>query len=278
LRSGARFELGEEARARGVRLLSLEEVDSTNEEGKRLVAEGERGPLWIVARSQSKGRGRLGREWVSAAGNLHATLVYSNDLPLALAPQLGFVAGIATIAAIRQAALLSDQVALKWPNDILLGGGKLGGILLEGVVIQTGDPRDPSHCVTIIGIGVNCAAAPKGLPYAARALSNVGAYAPSAEAVFARLSDCFVSTLDLWANGEGFPAIREKWLEDAAGLGEPIRVALARGEELQGRFKTIDASGRLIITTDSGDRIVDAGDVFLGEGQPAVLKHSGTGS
>jgi len=100
------------------------------------------------------------------------------------------------------------------------GRGKLGGILLEGVVIQTGDPRDPSHCVTIIGIGVNCAAAPKGLPYAARALSNVGAYAPSAEAVFARLSDCFVSTLDLWANGEGFPAIREKWLEDAAGLGE----------------------------------------------------------
>ncbi len=278
MKTAVSVEPGEEARARGVRLLALDEVDSTNEEAKRLVAAGERGPIWVVAGRQSKGKGRLGREWISTQGNLHASLIYSSDLSPALAPQLGFVAGVAAIDALRQAAQLGDQIALKWPNDLLLGGGKLGGILLEGVSVATGDPRQPNHLVTIIGIGVNCAIAPKGLPYEARALQSIGARAPSAEQLFARLSDCFVATLDLWAGGEGFPAIREKWLADAAGLGDPIRVALSRGEELQGRFKTIDASGRLILATDQGDKVVDAGDVFFGPVETDNLKLSGSRS
>lgn len=278
MKTALSVELGEEARARGVRLLALDEVDSTNEEAKRLVAGGERGPIWVVAGQQSRGKGRLGREWISTQGNLHASLIYSGDLAPALAPQLGFVAGVAAINALRQAAQLGDQIALKWPNDLLLGGGKLGGILLEGVSVATGDPRQPDNLVTIIGIGVNCAVAPKGLPYAARALQSIGARAPSAEQLFARLSDCFVATLDLWAAGEGFPTIREKWLADAAGLGDPIRVAVSRGEELQGRFKTIDASGRLIVATDQGDQVVDAGDVFFGPNEADNLKLSGSRS
>jgi BirA family transcriptional regulator, biotin operon repressor / biotin---[acetyl-CoA-carboxylase] ligase len=259
------WELGEKAHARGVRLLALEEVDSTNEEGKRLIASGERGPVWIVARRQTKGRGRLGREWVSPEGNLHASLVYSDIAETSKAPQLGFVAGVAAISALRKIAKLDDRIALKWPNDLLLDGGKLGGILLEGVTVFTGDVRSPHQMAAVIGIGVNCAFAPRDLPYPARALSNLGEGAPSREELFSTLSDSFIEMLDLWAGGENFCGIREKWLPDAAGLGHAIRINAARGVELQGRFKTIDASGRLVLATDDGECIVDAGDVFFGE-------------
>ena len=156
------MELGCEARARGVRLLSLDEVDSTNDEGKRFVAEGERGPLWIVAGRQTHGRGRLGRQWVSTPGNLHASLVLSGGSHPSLAPQLGFVAGVALIDAVRRVTGLGERLALKWPNDLLLDGGKLAGVLLEGVPIATGDPRAPHECIVVIGIGVNCVSARAG--------------------------------------------------------------------------------------------------------------------
>jgi BirA family biotin operon repressor/biotin-[acetyl-CoA-carboxylase] ligase len=269
------LELGYEARARGVRLLFLEEVDSTNDEAKRLVAEGERGPLWIVAGRQSRGRGRLGRRWVSTPGNLQASLIIAGGFAPSLAPQLGFVAGAALIEAVRQASGLKDRVALKWPNDLLLDDGKLAGVLLEGVPIATGDPRSPSQCVVIIGVGVNCASAPQELPYAARALSDIGAGAPTAAQLFATLSDAFAAALDLWAGGEGFALIREKWLGAAAGLGRPVHVVLTAGEELRGRLQTIDASGRLVVATAEGERVVDAGDVFLAHDEPGLLEQSG---
>jgi BirA family biotin operon repressor/biotin-[acetyl-CoA-carboxylase] ligase len=275
LKAAACLELGYEARARGVRLLSLEEVDSTNDEGKRLVAEGERGPLWIVAGRQTRGRGRLGRQWVSTPGNLHASLVLSGGCPPRLAPQLGFVAGVALIDAVRRVSGLVERLALKWPNDLLLDGGKLAGALLEGVPIATGDPRAPNECVVVIGIGVNCASAPQGLPYPARALSEAGPGAPTAARLFAPLTDAFIAALDLWAGGDGFAAIREKWLESAASLGQPVRVLLARDEEVRGRFLTIDARGRMVVATAEGERVVDAGDVFLAHDESIVLEQSG---
>jgi BirA family biotin operon repressor/biotin-[acetyl-CoA-carboxylase] ligase len=275
LKADACLELGCEARGCGVRLLALDEVDSTNDEGKRLVAEGERGPLWIVAGRQSRGRGRLGRQWVSTPGNLHASLVLSGGSMPSLAPQLGFVAGVALIDAVRRVSGLGERLALKWPNDLLLDGGKLAGVLLEGVPIATGDPRAPNECVVVVGIGVNCASAPQGLLYPARALSEAGSGAPTAARLFAPLTDAFVGALDLWASGDGFTAIREKWLGSAAALGQPVRVALARGEELRGRFKTIDALGRMVVATVEGERLVDAGDVFLAHDESSVLEQSG---
>lgn len=257
------MELGGFARERGVGLLRLDEVDSTNDEAKRLVAAGERGPLWVVARRQTRGRGRLGREWISPPGNLHASLILSDFGPPQLAPRLGFVAGLASLEALRNLTGVAERLALKWPNDLLLDGAKLGGILLEGVTIACAS--DPAHnrMAAVIGIGVNCETAPDDLPYEARALSALGPGAPSASTVFAHLSDAIVETLDLFAGGEGFPALRERWLARAAGLGGPIRVILSRGDMIEGRFQTIDAGGRLVIDTDAGARIVDAGDVFL---------------
>lgn len=252
------MELGKVARARGTRLLALDEVDSTNDEARRLIESGERGPLWIVAARQTHGRGRMGREWVSTRGNLHASFVAGGVDDAAIAPQLGFVAGVAAMRALRRAAG-ERGFALKWPNDLLLDGGKLGGILLECVSVPTGDARAPQAGVAIIGVGVNCAEAPGDLPYETRALGTEG---PSAATLFAHLSDALTEMLDVWRSGAGFARIREEWLAQAAGVGAGIRVVLSR-ETVEGRFDTIDATGRLVLQMRDGARVVEAGDVFL---------------
>ena len=257
-----RLQLGGLARAQGVRLLDLETTDSTNEEARRLIAGGELGPLWIVAARQTRGRGRLGRDWISPSGNLFASLILHDIGDAAMAPQLGFVTGVAAMRAL-SALQVDSGVSLKWPNDLLLAGAKLGGVLLETVMVPTGDLRAPSAPVAIIGIGVNCATAPDDLPYPARALSILGSDAPTRESFFAALTDAYVETLALWRVGEGFAQVRAEWLRYAAGLGETIRVALTR-ETIEGRFETIDAAGRLVLTTAAGPRTIEAGDVLIG--------------
>lgn len=273
MRAAARVDLGALARARGVRLISLDKVDSTNDEAKRLVATGERGPLWIVAQQQTQGRGRLGRAWVSAAGNLHSSYIIADFGGPAISPQLGFVAGVAAIEALRRVVGDAAHFALKWPNDLLFDGGKLGGILLEAVATPSADPQP--QMAAIIGIGVNCAFAPADLPYETRSLAALGPGAPTAAHLFAHLSDTLVETLDLWNSGAGFAAVRARWLEVAAGLGSPIRVALSRGETVEGRFETIDPTGRLVLATLEGARTIEAGDVFLAPPAQHALERSG---
>jgi biotin-[acetyl-CoA-carboxylase] ligase BirA-like protein len=248
-------QLGTIARAGGVRLLSLDEIDSTNDEARRLIETGERGPLWIVAARQTKGRGRLGRQWMSPPGNFYASFIFGDCAEVRIAPELGFVAGVAAMRALR-ACVGQRPFRLKWPNDLLLEGEKLGGILLECV-------NAASAPVAIIGLGVNIVEAPSDLPYPARALSSIGPGAPSREAFFERLSDAMSQALELWRGGESFQRIREEWLGSAAGLGQDIRVVLSN-ETIEGRFETIDASGRLAIETSGGLRIVEAGDVLIG--------------
>jgi BirA family biotin operon repressor/biotin-[acetyl-CoA-carboxylase] ligase len=252
-------ELGCIARTRGARLVVHDDIDSTNDEAKRLILAGERGPLWIVARRQSQGRGRLGRSWESPPGNLHASLILSDVGPARNAPQLGFVAGLATIEALRAATALSNRLALKWPNDVLLDGAKLAGVLLEAVAPPV---VGSTELIAIIGVGVNCAATPSGLSYPAASLPPHGPNAASAATIFSHLTDAMFGSLDLWACGSGFEAVRAQWLSHAASLGRTIRVALAQ-ETIEGRFETIDATGRLKLATERGERLIEAGDVFL---------------
>jgi len=256
-------ELDRVARAQGYRLLDLDEVDSTNDEARRLIDAGERGPLWIVAKRQTKGRGRLGREWVSTQGNLHASLIVSDHIDMTLAPQLGFVVGVATINALRLLAPYVRDVALKWPNDLVYLGAKLGGVLLENVAVPTGDARQPQLSVAIIGIGVNCAEAPKGLETPTKALAELLTPAPDAAQFFRTLTQTLAQTLDLWRHGAGFALIRDEWLGAAAGLGETIRIVLGQ-ETVTGKFDTIDKDGRLVLATPHGPRVIEAGDVLLG--------------
>ncbi len=267
-----RFRLGQRAAAAGYRLATYDVIGSTSAEAKARVAAGERGPLWIVARRQEAAYGRRGRAWTSPEGNLAASLVLTVDAPPALASTLGFAAALAAGEAVRSVAPrlvakvgLDDAVSpaggsglrLKWPNDVLVDGAKLAGILLESVETAEGS------LAIVIGIGVNVAAAPEDVPYPATSLYALGA-AVSADALFEALSDAWVGAVELWDEGRGLPALRTEWLARAAGIGAPVSVRL--GERiLRGTFETIDESGCLVVRrADGTTATVAAGEVHFG--------------
>jgi len=231
----------------------LATIDSTNAEALRRARSGERGPLWIVAREQTAGRGRRGRSWASPPGNLHATLLLSDPAPAAAAPQLGFVAALALHDAVASAApALAPRLALKWPNDVLCGGRKIAGILVEG----EGTPVDVA-----VGIGVNCRHHPDTTEFPATDFAAEGA-GVDAPALFDLLAPAMRARLAQWNRGAGFAAIRADWLARAHGLAQPIRVRLAESETI-GHFDTIDEAGRLMLRMGDGRlELIAAGEVF----------------
>lgn len=237
----------------GVRHIAYETLGSTNAEALALARAGERGPLWITAASQSAGRGRRGSTWVSAPGNLYATLLLRDPSPADAAPQLSFVAALALHDGLAEcASALGPLLKVKWPNDLLLGGKKLAGILIEG-------ESDPAFAVAI-GIGVNCASHPTETPYPAIDLASSGALVTPAR-VLAVLSAAMMRRLDQWQRGQGFAGIRADWLKRAAGLGQNIRVRLPE-RELSGRFQGLDDAGRLLVLGPGGVAAITAGEVF----------------
>ncbi len=237
----------------GVRHIAHDTLGSTNAEALALARAGERGPLWVSAKSQSAGRGRRGNAWISAPGNLFATLLLTEPSPPAQAPQLSFVAALALHDAVSEIApQLAPALAVKWPNDLLLGGKKLAGILVEG-------DSEQSFAVAI-GIGVNCASHPAETNHPATDLAANGArIAP--EHLFAALAQATQRRLAQWQGGQGFAAIRADWLKRAANLGEDIRVRLPE-REVSGRFEGLDEAGRLLLKGRGGITTVTAGEVF----------------
>ena len=140
------------ARAGSIPIVWHGTVGSTNEEALALAASGERGPLFIATETQSAGRGRRGREWMSQPGNLHATLLIADPAPPSLSPQLCFVAALALHDAVLDSCpgLAPTRLKLKWPNDLLLDGKKMAGILVEGTAIGA------KKIAVAVGFGVNC--------------------------------------------------------------------------------------------------------------------------
>ena len=237
------------------RVAAFDTLGSTNDEAMARLKAGDQGGLFVVAACQTGGRGRHGRAWTSPPGNLYASLALVDPAPAALAPQLGFVAGVALATALRGLFDDDPRLAIKWPNDMLFAGAKLAGILLE----STSLPGGRFGCV--IGFGVNCLSHPDGLPYRATDLREAGCDV-GAGMVLAALALALDKHLAIWDEGRGFAAIRAAWLGLAAGLGEAIRVA-APGGTLDGTFQGLDETGHLLLETDRGDVAVNTGDVFL---------------
>jgi BirA family biotin operon repressor/biotin-[acetyl-CoA-carboxylase] ligase len=267
-----RFRLGQRAATAGYRLATYDVIGSTSAEAKARVAAGERGPLWIVARRQEAAYGRRGRAWASPEGNLAASLVLTVQAPPALASTLGFAAALAAEEAVRSVAPrlvarvgLDDAVSpaggsglrLKWPNDVLVDGAKLAGILLEA------HKRPDGSMAIVIGVGVNVVAAPEGLPYPATSLRALG-LDTSAETVFGALSDAWVDTIETWDRGRGVTEVLKLWRRSAAGIGAEVAVN-RDGDIVRGIFETIDEAGRLIVRANDNSRIaITAGDVHFG--------------
>jgi BirA family transcriptional regulator, biotin operon repressor / biotin---[acetyl-CoA-carboxylase] ligase len=250
--------LGERAISAGYRLEEFEALGSTNDEAASRIGRGDPGRLWIAAREQTKGRGRLGRQWLSPPGNLYASLLLIDPAPPPISAQLGFVAGVALIGALREIIGGDASTKLKWPNDVLCGGAKLSGLLLEGASMANG----LFGCV--IGFGVNCLSSPTDAPYPTASLKSIGAESWDRTALFAALSDHVVAALELWARGENFAGVRAAWLENAGGIDGPVRVVRG-GATLDGHFRGIDAQGRMLLERPDGAiEIIEAGDVTLG--------------
>ncbi|HEX3486399.1 MAG TPA: biotin--[acetyl-CoA-carboxylase] ligase [Micropepsaceae bacterium] len=233
----------------GLGLTVHDRLDSTNEEARRLAMKGERGPLWIVAREQTSGRGRRGRAWISERGNLFATLLTRAEG--SVAAQLAFAAGLAvgeTMAALAPAA----EMTLKWPNDVLLNGKKAAGILLEGL----------GEDALAVGIGLNLAHHPKGTEFPAISVAALMGLAPTPDDALLRLAGRVTAWYEIW-RGSGFAKVRTAWLARAAGLGRPIKARL-EGSEIEGMFENLDEDGALLVRQASGAIArVTAGEVFF---------------
>lgn len=152
---------------------------------------------------------------------------------------------------------LDGRLRLKWPNDVLIDGGKVAGILLQAVSAPEG------ASAIVIGIGVNVLHAPDDLPYPATTLAACGSRI-EAEPLFEALAEAWVEQERIWDTGRGFAQIREDWLARAAGLGAPISVKL-EDEVFRGTFETIGDDGQLVVrAADGSTKMIAAGDVHFG--------------
>jgi BirA family transcriptional regulator, biotin operon repressor / biotin---[acetyl-CoA-carboxylase] ligase len=260
----------------GVRLVARDEIPSTNKEARAHVRRDH--PVWVTAVTQTAGRGRHGRRWISPKGNLYASLALVDPAPVERSAELAFVTALALRdAVVAEAPALAPKLAFKWPNDLLLADNKCAGILIEGEVHRdhSGHVSGP---IVVIGIGVNCVSHPheydlalsenrEEVPYPPTDLRAHGADI-TAEALFRRLSATMCRRIAQWDSGNGFAAILGEWVACARGIGEEITVfkgvdsGLGRGKV--GRFLGLDQSGRLLLELPNGEiEKIAAGDVFL---------------
>jgi BirA family biotin operon repressor/biotin-[acetyl-CoA-carboxylase] ligase len=260
----------------GYRLIALDATGSTNDDALAAARQGDPGRLWIVAREQRTGRGRQGRSWMSPPGNLYASLLLIDPCEPSLAPQLGFVAGVALHEAVSDIARIdTPRLALKWPNDLLVEGAKVAGLLLEAHSLN-----EMRAFAVVIGFGVNVATAPSGTPYPAAALRLI-ARDLAVEDLLGALVRSFARHFEDWraaaagGTAESFASIRREWLRRAAGLGGPVTVRLPSGER-SGRFAGLDPIGRLELQTASGLERIDAGDLYFPHLRPGLAEKPST--
>lgn len=237
----------------------LASVDSTLSEAARIVSDV-KGPEWILALEQTAARGRRGRAWSMPPGNFAATLV----LPMAGAPGQAALRSFVMSLALRDAFVAAtgraDAFSLKWPNDVLLRGGKVAGILLESV----GTGQGMSHLA--IGVGVNLASAPdvseveEGAVVPIALKPTLGT-AISPEDFLDLLADSYARHEDQFRT-YGFEPIRTAWLAAAAKRGDVITARTTR-DTYVGTFADVDAEGQLVLETAKGRVSIPAGDVYF---------------
>lgn len=242
--------------AGGIPVVAFDTIGSTNAEALDRARNDERGPLWIAAKTQTGGRGRRGRTWISEPGNLYASLLLTDPAPSAVLPGICFVAALALHDAVLDvtSGLAPASLKLKWPNDLLLDGRKIAGILVEGLSLNG------TH-TAVIGFGVNCRHHPEGTEFPAANLADAG-FSIEPAALLALLGETMNVRLKEWNRGVNFAGVRSAWMLRAAGIGDAIEVRLP-DRTIGGTFETLDPDGGLILRRADGSReTIHAGDVF----------------
>ncbi len=235
--------------ASGADLQLFDTLDSTSLEAKRRIEAGENGPRWIVALKQTAGYGRRGRGWEQRAGDFAGTLFFKPDSEKETLGQVSFIVSLALAAAFDE-IIPQEKTRLKWPNDVLVEGGKCAGILLENL---------GAHLA--IGVGVNMVTAPEGMPYKTARLIDHATDLPDPPDFAACLDEHFWRVYQIWRE-QGFEPVRQQWLARAASVFEEITVRLPN-EELKGVFAGLDETGALVLRSAAGKRTIAAGEVFF---------------
>jgi len=229
---------------------SVSETASTNDDVSALALQGAEEGVWLRADRQTAGRGRQGKVWQSSAGNLLASTlvrIRAGDPP---APTLALVAAVALAEVVELIGHV--RPVIKWPNDLLVDGAKLSGILLE----RTGD-------AVIVGFGVNLAHHPEGLDRPTTSLAALNGVAPAPNVVALALAETFARWVARWRS-EGMAPLRARWLERAHPAGSALSAKLPDGTALDGLFDGLDESGALRLRlADGTTHVIHAADVFL---------------
>ena len=232
-------------------------IDSTNSEAKRLHHQGSPEGTVVVARTQTAGRGRLGRRWISPPGNLYFTILLKPQVPIEVLSQLSLVAGLALVKVIQRYVNNGAIIALKWPNDVLINQQKVAGILVETDIESYLNQGTPCY----LGIGVNMHSAPDLTVYPASSIQEiVGSLPPSEDFL-----QYYVANFNAWYNiwqQEGFGALKDEWLSVASGLGEMAQAISGRHGQISGQFKTItDEGGLLLVDEEGNNHIISSSEV-----------------
>ena len=207
----------------------------------------------ILSDLQTAGRGRMDRNWISPTGNLYFSLVLKPQKSITTSSQISFVATTAMGLAIAEFGG-RRKINYKWPNDILLGGEKVAGILLESDA-----PESPNGFI-ILGIGVNINSHPNSVIYPACNLVDQGFVIGNKTDLLKKFLDHFDILYQKWLDF-GFAPIRNLWLDRAFNLDEQINVNLS-GRSLKGVFKDLDQGGNLILGIDKENILISSGEVF----------------
>ncbi len=233
-------------------------IDSTNAEAARRAGAGDGGPVWLRAATQTAGRGRRGRSWTSAQGNLFLTYLGAFTQPPGTLALLSFAAALA-VADAADHALGRAAALVKWPNDVLVVGRKVSGILLESGALADG------RTWLAVGVGINVVTSPTDVGQPVAALNDLSPAKPAtADGVEALLR----RRLAFWAAAferDGFEPLREAWMARAHGLGA-VAVARLGAEEVTGVVRGLSPDGALELELpDRGMRRISAGEVIFGE-------------
>jgi BirA family transcriptional regulator, biotin operon repressor / biotin---[acetyl-CoA-carboxylase] ligase len=243
----------------GYQLLCYDSIGSTNDEAKHLARDGAEEGTLVWALEQTAGRGRRGRGWVSPRGNLYLSVVLRPDRPVGRAAQLGFVAALAVGDSLRAILPRIERLTYKWPNDVLIDGRKIAGVLLESETVGS-----EKLSFIVVGVGVNLTVSPHGMEIPATSIMEEGLGEVMPEVMLEQFAAHFRSWNTRW-RAEGFAPIRAAWSAAAAIVrGEPIRVRL-ESRALCGRFLDLDHEGNLLLDCAGQCRRIAAGEVFPAE-------------
>lgn len=230
----------------------LETVDSTNDEARRLLKNNQDfKDHIIIAESQTKGRGRLGRRWYSPPGNLYMTILKTPKISLAELSKISLIVGLSLHRVLKKYIPENHHLCLKWPNDILVNRNKLGGILVETESYSIiDDHMNDSLTCCLIGVGINLVSSPELSNYSSCNLLEFTKDVPQPDVLALEISQSLDDLIETWET-KGFDSLREEWLWNAYGLGKPVSAKAENGFQIYGRFLTINKDGAVVIMDET---------------------------